>query len=971
VKYSELSSKNRLRSNWLKFASASLLAVALAGCGGGSDGAPGAAGAPGAPGASGAPGAPGASASALPTFSNTAPAATVAANAAVWQTLAPQVTVTGVTIASPPVVNFTVKDAAGNAVLGLGAKSQASTATVAGLTNLAFTLAKLVPGTNNEPSKWVSYNIVRVPTVAEKAGTVAATTSCDSTTTPTWCGTFPSTDNQGTLVDNGDGSYSYTFLRDPKQAKAIAATLIDTANGLNKKADLGDLTFDATLTHRLGIQLGGAAPGTGSNTPTGATVVPGVNMVNTANAVYDFRPDGAAVTNTRDIVKLDSCSSCHDGKVLAHGSRKDPKYCMTCHTDQIRYSFSAEATKASAYVLNGTTRPTTAVLDGRAIGNFPNMIHKTHMGKELVMSGYNFNAAAEGQYNSFGFPQDPANCTKCHDGSANAVNKTANGDNWKNVPSLLACGACHDGINFAAGSGLTLADKAAGSLTQTGHIGGAKADNAQCVLCHDATTIPVYHRGTVATPNNPVVQAGVAGITYDITSVTVNASNQPVIKFKITKDGSPVLTLAAPALVTSATSGQQVVSPAFEPIPGFAGGPSLYVMFAMPQDGITAPADFNGRFSASLTNLLVAAGTSPNAGTVTVDSAGLFTATLTGDLVGQAAGVGCAKPVAPAVAACVNTAVLASPIVVPAGAKMLTAAIIGTFTQKALAAYPYTAANVSVNPNVSAKGGLIIKSLLKITGNTRRAIVDTAKCATCHEQLGTTPEFHGGARNNATACAFCHTVNQAGNGGWAADSSTFIHGIHGASKRTVNFNWHAVSATDGYWNLGYPGVLSDCNQCHLPNTVNFGASGTALQPNLLWSTTASGKTAAAGIATSPYVNQSAFVAGVSGANYGNNFSFTPAGATLGTYTKSDGTVVAAQVAPVGGLIVPADSATLVNSPISAACFSCHDTSTAKAHMTTNGGAINEARSTAMLKTESCLTCHGVGKDYDAAVVHHK
>lgn len=44
--------------------------------------------------------------------------------------------------------------------------AQSATATVAGLTNIAFTLAKLVPGTmlsaigktaNAEPSKWVGY----------------------------------------------------------------------------------------------------------------------------------------------------------------------------------------------------------------------------------------------------------------------------------------------------------------------------------------------------------------------------------------------------------------------------------------------------------------------------------------------------------------------------------------------------------------------------------------------------------------------------------------------------------------------------------------------------------------------------------------------------------------------------------------------------------------------------------------------
>ena len=85
------------------------------------------------------------------------------------------------------------------------------------------------------------------------------------------------------------------------------------------------------------------------------------------------------------------------------------------------------------------------------------------------------------------------------------------------------------------------------------------------------------------------------------------------------------------------------VSPTYEPIPGFAGGPSLYVAYAVPQDGITAPADFNTYQSASLANLLVASG-SPKAGSVTGPDAGGFTATLTGDLVGQPLTASCLQP---------------------------------------------------------------------------------------------------------------------------------------------------------------------------------------------------------------------------------------------------------------------------------------------------------------------------------------
>ena len=973
---------------WTRFALAGVVVAVMAGCGG-SEGPQGPAGVNGTNGTNGTNGANGTNGKDLTAVYNVPSNATAATtdSSATWAAFAPQVTITSVTVNGAPVVKFTVKDAAGKAVVGLGNKSQSATATVAGLTNIAFTFAKLVPGTttaasgktfNAEPSKWVSYLVLRPPTVAEKTA-VPAASSCNASTNATWCGTFPTTDTQGTLVDNGDGTYQYTFYRDVKQVATLAAGLTDSADGLAKKADLGDLTFDATLTHRLGIQIGGNAPGTGSNTPNAVTVTTAVPMVNTANAVYEFRPDGGTVSTTRDIVKLASCSTCHDGKVLAHGSRKDPQYCVTCHTDQIRYTFSQEATSTNGgLTLTGTTRPTTAVLDGRAIGNYPNMIHKTHMGKELVKTGYYFNASAEGQYNSFGFPQDPANCTKCHDGSSTAEFKTANGDNWKNNPSMLACGACHDGINFATGKGVTLADKAADVLagkpvgtTQSGHVGGAKADNGTCNLCHDATSIPLYHQTTFATPHNPTAKAGIVNFAFDLKSVTVNTSGQPVMVFQIKKDGVAVTAFNVPTLVTNAATGAQVVSPAYEPITGFAGGPSLYVAYAVPQDGIAAPADFNVSHNVSLTNLLVASG-SPKGGTITgPDANGYFTATLTGDTLGQAVGTGCTKPTAPAVASCVNTAVLKSPIVIPTNAKMVTGAIIGSFTQKGLTDYPYVAANVSVNPTTSASGGLVRPAVLKkvvATGYTaRRVIVDAAKCNSCHDQLGTNPNFHGGARNDPTACNICHKNTRTSNG-WVANSNTFIHGIHGAEKRTNPYLWAATSTTDNFSLIGYPGVLKDCNQCHVANTVNYGATGMTVQPNLLWPTGATGKfdpASTTAFRNSPYIT----VDNVK--NYGNNFSYTAAGATVSAYTTSAGTTVAAHVAGAGGETVQADAASLVSSPISAACFSCHDTQSAKNHMVTNGGAVYEARSTALTKGEACLVCHGAGKEFDAAVVHAK
>jgi OmcA/MtrC family decaheme c-type cytochrome len=174
----------------------------------------------------------------------------------------------------------------------------------------------------------------------------------------TWCATtYPASDNQGTLVDNGDGRYQYTFYRDITQTASIVARLTDSADGLSKKADMGDLSYNAALAHRLGIIISGNAPGTGTNTPNAvafASTATPVPMVNTFNLGYDFVPAGGTPTNTSEIFVKASCSGCHDGKGIGHVStasatngvlagvlaafvgRNDPRLCVTGHTDQIK-----------------------------------------------------------------------------------------------------------------------------------------------------------------------------------------------------------------------------------------------------------------------------------------------------------------------------------------------------------------------------------------------------------------------------------------------------------------------------------------------------------------------------------------------------------------------------------------------------------------------------------------------------------
>ena len=120
-------------------------------------------------------------------------------------------------------------------------------------------------------------------------------------------------------------------------------------------------------------------------------------------------------------------------------------------------------------------------------------------------------------------------------------------------------------------------------------------------------------------------------------------------------------------------------------------------------------------------------------------------------------------------------------------------------------------------------------------------------------------------------------------------------------------------------------------------------------PNLLWSTTGAG--------TVP-----ATVALAQAGNSGANISpYAKLGAVYGTvYYANTGVAVAAKTWPstgggtagnvaVGGTL-EADPTTLVTSPISAACFACHDSTAAMAHMTTNGGKLFVPRSSVVTAT---------------------
>ena len=245
--------RSRIARHYLVPAACLILGLGFAGCG--SEGPPGP---PGPPGPEGPPGEPGEPIVDL----GTAPEEVVAA-------LDVQSEVTGVTIASPPVIDFSVTTANGTPITGIGALWEESNRYV------RFTLTKLVPGANGDPNNWVAYT---------------RDTTNDGSTPPDY-------DTGSSLVDHGDGTYTFTMNTDV--------------------ANVSGVTYEPTLTHRVAGQIGSRDV-----------------ALEPQNLVLDFVPDGGEVSLTRNIAVMDSCNDCHDGLVF-HGRRFKVEYCVNCHNPDL------------------------------------------------------------------------------------------------------------------------------------------------------------------------------------------------------------------------------------------------------------------------------------------------------------------------------------------------------------------------------------------------------------------------------------------------------------------------------------------------------------------------------------------------------------------------------------------------------------------------------------------------------------
>jgi OmcA/MtrC family decaheme c-type cytochrome len=195
--------------------------------------------------------------------------------------------------------------------------------------------------------------------------------------------------------------------------------------------------YNANLTHRIGMIF--------TTNPATGTAVDNVN-----NATFDFVPSGAKA-ETRNIVTMANCATCHAGRKIHKGYATE--LCVTCHNQN-----TSDPSAASA----------STTVDLKYI------VHKLHYkGTAQWVHGETF-----GTGNMVGFPGNVMKCQVCHDENATkpgTSTKLENAANWYTTPTAEACGTCHDDTVATA------------HIQNTGTTGfGTPGAVEMCTVCHGA-----------------------------------------------------------------------------------------------------------------------------------------------------------------------------------------------------------------------------------------------------------------------------------------------------------------------------------------------------------------------------------------------------------------------------------------------------------------------------------------------------
>ena len=629
-------------------------------------------------------------------------------------------TINSVTVGGPPVVKFQLADQNGVLLKGLTTS------------NISFTVAQLVPGLNGMASQWKSYIYSTVSPGTCPAGVIGCATAPQ-----TQAGNESAAD--GVLVDNGDGTYQYTFKTDITAVPAVP--------------------YDATLTHRVGFEIKGLAQGN--------------------NGIYTFQPSTGSTTGifSREIVTTATCNNCHTMLAEHGGSRVDTQYCVMCHnpgTVDPDSGNSLNMTVMIHKIHSGMTLPSIQTAGG------PNTTPTLGIGYWIVGRNASLN-----NFNTVRFPQDTRNCQTCH---VQGIPTLPDAANYNTKPTIEACGACHDTVNFATGAN---------------HAGGV-ANDSQCTTCHSATG------GLSAASKHGIPEiAAAAKFQFLVNKVSFVASGglmYPVVNFSVTdptNNNAPYNILTdAPFVGIDPGTGK----------PMCASGGAAKLAFDIAWDsrdytnwGNGTTADTWGQ-PISLSVALGATGCTSGVTPSGPDATGAFTLTSP-----------TALPLPPA-ANCPPAGAAACPAISNVGVVMEGRTGVVT-TGPGAAKIPVTSAVGYGN----ASGG---------TPVVRRTIVDSGKCNVCHSMLSE----HGGSRNgNVQVCTVCHNpastdvgerealsaTTPGADGLWeqSIDFKFLIHSIHNAANRPAGSPFVVYGnggSVNDFTGVTFPGQINRCDACHVP-----------------------------------------------------------------------------------------------------------------------------------------------------------
>ena len=227
-----------------------------------------------------------------------------------------------------------------------------------------------------------------------------------------------------------------------------------------------------------------------------------------ASTTFNFVPNNAHVTVVRDIIRTQSCNACHDQLSAHGGSRRGIDMCVLCHTPQ-------------------TSDPDT----GNTL-DLTVLVHKIHMGSQLpsVQAGKPYQIIGrEGSVNDWStvvHPSDPRRCEVCHQQNTGATQATA----YLTRPTRVACGACHDDVNFATGAN---------------HAGGPQISDNQCATCHIPQGELEFDASIKGAHVVPEDSTSLSGLIFEIQQLQNGSAGQkPTITFTLKDNKGAVVPLS-------------------------------------------------------------------------------------------------------------------------------------------------------------------------------------------------------------------------------------------------------------------------------------------------------------------------------------------------------------------------------------------------------------------------------------------